>query len=241
MFKFFLLLICFLFSFLGYAQNLAENNLSLLLGKDRDIELSNNGLLAEVEIAYQSMKNAAKQDGIHLKIVSSYRSYFDQKRIWNRKYKAFTKEGLSPKEAIKKIITYSTLPGTSRHHWGTDIDIIDSIPKVNGDVLLAKHFEGGSYQKLYQWLKLHAASFGFELVYTNQDDRKGFFYEPWHYSFASLSKPFLTQYIKKNALQMISKDTTLLGHEYISKDFLNQYKAENILGISARLISTDLQ
>ena len=30
--------------------------------------------------------------------------------------------------AIDKIIEYSTLPGTSRHHWGTDIDIIDAGP-----------------------------------------------------------------------------------------------------------------
>lgn len=241
MLKYFLSLIWLLFASLGYTQNISGNNLSLLLGKDQNIELSDNGLLAEVEMAYQNMKNAAKQDGIQLKIVSSYRSYSDQKRIWNRKYKQFTRQGLSPKEAIKKIITYSTLPGTSRHHWGTDIDIIDSVPKVDGDVLLAKHFEHGSYQKLYQWLKLHATSFGFELVYTNQNDRKGFFYEPWHYSFSSLSKPFLTQYINTNALYMITKDTTLLGYQYISKDFLNRYKAENILGISARLIAADAQ
>ena len=42
--------------------------------------------------------------------------------------------------AIDKIIEYSTLPGTSRHHWGTDIDIIDAEPPEEGDVLLPKNF-----------------------------------------------------------------------------------------------------
>ena len=32
---------------------------------------------------------------------------------------------LEPKKAISEIIRFSTVPGTSRHHWGTDIDIID--------------------------------------------------------------------------------------------------------------------
>ena len=26
-------------------------------------------------------------------------------------------------DAINEIIRFSTIPGTSRHHWGTDIDI----------------------------------------------------------------------------------------------------------------------
>ena len=229
-----------LISFLSYGQNSTEKTIPQLLGNDPNINLSQNGLLPEAERAFQKMENAALKAGIHLKIVSSYRSYSDQKRIWNRKYSAFTKEGLSPEDAIRKIITYSTLPGTSRHHWGTDIDLIDSVPKIEGDVLLAEHFESGKYQKLYQWLKLHAASFGFEIVYPNEKNRKGFLYEPWHYSFADLSKSFLTQYINKNALHMIAKDTTLLGYQFITKDFLDQYKAENILGISARLIPANV-
>ena len=231
----YVLSLCLFISCLGYGQNSTEKTIPLLLGNDPNIELSEHGLLPEVERAYQMMKNAALKAGIHLSIVSSYRSYADQKRIWNRKYNAFTKEGLSPEEAIQKIITYSTLPGTSRHHWGTDIDLIDSVPQIKGDVLLAKHFEDGDYQTLHRWLKKHAASFGFEMVYTFDNSRKGFFYEPWHYSYAPLSKPLLTHYIKNEVLNKVTKDTTLLGHQFISRDFLNRYETENILGINPTL------
>ena len=57
--------------------------------------------------AFQMMKTAALKDNIKLKVVSSFRDYSTQKRIWNRKYKRFTLEGLSPLEAIEKIVEYS--------------------------------------------------------------------------------------------------------------------------------------
>jgi LAS superfamily LD-carboxypeptidase LdcB len=69
--------------------------------------------------AFEKMRKAAKKEGVVLEIVSGYRSYDRQKAIWNRKYKANETAGLSPEQNIKKIIEYSTLPGTSRHHWGT--------------------------------------------------------------------------------------------------------------------------
>ena len=81
-------------------------------------------LQPEVAEACEKMKAAAQEDGIEMEVVSSFRSYAAQKKIWNRKFKRFTAEGMPTKRAIKKIIEYSTLPGTSRHHWGTDIDLI---------------------------------------------------------------------------------------------------------------------
>ena len=69
--------------------------------------------------AFKKMEEAAKKDGINLKIVSAHRGYERQKFIWNRKFKKFTEEySLEPIKAIYEIIKYSTIPGTSRHHWG---------------------------------------------------------------------------------------------------------------------------
>ena len=62
--------------------------------------------------AFIKMREAAAKEGISIHVVSSYRNYAHQNRIWERKYKRFTKQGLSPINAIKKIITYSTIPGT---------------------------------------------------------------------------------------------------------------------------------
>ena len=72
---------------------------------------------------------AAAKKGIEMKVVSAYRSYNRQENL-EYGIKHLRRKGLNPK-CHKKIITYSTLPGTSRHHWGTDIDIIDNaIPKL---------------------------------------------------------------------------------------------------------------
>ena len=97
-----------------------------LLGQDKlNFYDESIRLLPEAGKAFVAMREAALEEGIEIEIVSAYRSYERQKFIWNRKFYSNAKKGISPMENINKIIEYSTLPGTSRHHWGTDIDIID--------------------------------------------------------------------------------------------------------------------
>ena len=66
---------------------------SILMGRYR---LQKNGieyaLQPQAARAFQMMKTAALKDNIKLKVVSSFRDYSTQKRIWNRKYKRFTLE-----------------------------------------------------------------------------------------------------------------------------------------------------
>lgn len=208
----------------------------LLLGeKEITTTTKEFSLLPQAALAFKEMQTAAKKDSIDLKVVSSFRSYAAQKSIWNRKFKRFTKEGLTGPEAIKKIIEYSTLPGTSRHHWGTEVDLIDGSKKVEGDVLLEKHFQQGLYQKLHRWLQKNANRYGFEIVYTKDSLRKGFLYEPWHYSYAPLSKEFLKGYREKELIYRIKQDSTLLGKEFISPEFIESYYRENVLGINPLL------
>lgn len=229
---FFLLLI----PILGFSQDTLDFDNSFLMGKKEALISTNQGLLPQVEMAFLEMQKAARKDSIELKIVSSFRSYAAQKRIWNRKYLRFTNEGLSPEKAITKIIEYSTIPGTSRHHWGTEIDVIDAQPLVEGDVLLEEHFhDSGPYVKLGRWLTKNAATYGFELVYTKDRSRKGFLYEPWHYSYSALSVGFLSTYLKENLIDKIAIDSSLFGNTYLSKHFLNRYLEENIKGISSQL------
>lgn len=214
-------------------QDTLTINLDLLLGKKEIIATTKEfNLLPQVALAFKAMQTEAKKDGIDLKVVSSFRSYAAQKRIWNRKYKRFISEGLTGPEAIKKIIEYSTLPGTSRHHWGTDIDLIEGSKIVEGDVLLEEHFHQGAYQKLHRWLQKNATRYGFDIVYTNDSLRKGFLYEPWHYSYTPLSKEFLKTYQEKELIYSIKQDSTLLGKEFISPKFLENYYRENVLGIN---------
>ncbi|WP_025742929.1 M15 family metallopeptidase [Aquimarina pacifica] len=187
-------------------------------------------------LAFSKMKAEAEKRGFKIKVVSSYRNYDRQHQIWERKYTRYTSAGLSPSKSINKIIEYSTIPGTSRHHWGTDIDIIDGSAPKQRDPLLAKHFEmGGPYYRFKQWLDEYANSFGFYLVYTNKPGRKGFKYEPWHYSYAPLSIPMLKAY-RKLQIDKELKFTKLMGSDYFTDDFINKYVSCNILDINPELL-----
>ena len=186
----------------------------------------------EVYKAYEKMRNAAAKEGIEIKLVSAHRSYNRQREIWNAKYKALTLQGLSAIDAIQEIITYSTLPGTSRHHWGTDIDIIDNANPQSGDVLLVEKFYGdGPSSALRSWMSQNAADYGFLEVYTDHPNRKGFAHEPWHYTYHSLSKAYL-EILTNHAISEIAKDEKLLGREFLDAEFFKSYTAEHILDIN---------
>ncbi|MBY0426428.1 MAG: D-alanyl-D-alanine carboxypeptidase family protein, partial [Cytophagales bacterium] len=102
--------------------------------------LTGNGYLLrkEAAIAFEVMSKAAKQEGISLTAVSSYRSFDQQAAIWNRKYTKYESQGYAGLEIIKRITEYSSLPGTSRHHWGTELDLIDGAKKIPADPLHEK-------------------------------------------------------------------------------------------------------
>ena len=215
-----------------------EYSIAELMGK-ADIELFGEGinLREEAHDAYVKMKRAAYSAGFDMKIVSSYRDFYRQEAIWDRKYIRFTEEdGMKPIDAIDKIIEYSTIPGTSRHHWGTDIDIIDGYPKSSGDVLVPEKFgEGGPFEAFKKWLDENSEKFGFHLVYTDNYFRKGFKYEPWHYSYAPISKPMLEQFRRKNIFKLIQSET-FEGSEHFTTGFIKSYIHNNILDINPDLL-----
>jgi len=208
-----------------------------LLGKGTPELFGEGKLRKQAYDAFLKMKEAAAKEGFTIKIVSGYRTFDRQKLIFERKYKRFTEAGLSPAEAIDKIIEYSTIPGTSRHHWGTDIDIIDDNGNYEGDVLVADKFHGdGPFCKFREWLEKHANTFGFYIVYTNNPKRKGFKYEPWHYSYAPLSKPMLQAY-KKLDIRKILQEQNLAGSDFFTESFMDAYIQNHILDINPQLKS----
>ncbi len=215
-----------------------EYSILELMGKE-DIELYGEGinLRAEAHDAFVEMKKAAYSDGIDLKVVSSYRNFERQEGIFERKFIRYTEvDGMEPLAAIDKIIEYSTIPGTSRHHWGTDVDLVDGYRKVEGDVLVPSKFgEGGPYEDFKKWMDENAKVFDFHLVYTDNPKRKGFKYEPWHYSFAPISVPMLTAFRGKNIMQLLQQET-FEGSEHFTKGFIQTYVQNNILDINKELL-----
>jgi len=208
-----------------------------LIGKGNP-ELFGEGykLRKEAYFAFKKMQAKALKSNIKIGAVSSYRSFAHQKRIWERKFKSNQAKGLLATENIKKIIEYSTIPGTSRHHWGTDIDIYQTNVKQPKGLLLENNFHNnGAFCKLKEWMDLYAKDFGFYLVYTDLPKRKGFKYEPWHYTYKPLSSKYLKDYKQLNVVKILQTDK-LLGSDYFSEEFINQYTKENILDINPELL-----
>lgn len=215
-----------------------EYSIVELMGKT-NIELFGEGinLREEAHDAFVQMKKAAYSAGFDIKMISSYRDFYRQEAIWDRKYIRYTDEqGMKPIDAIDKIIEYSTIPGTSRHHWGTDIDIIDGYPKTTGDVLVPEKFaEGAPFGPFKKWLDENSEKYGFYLVYTDSVIRRGFKYEPWHYSYAPISKPMLAQFRRKNIFKLIQNER-FEGSEHFTTGFLKTYIQDNILGVNPDLL-----
>ena len=136
------------------------------------------------------LQKAAKTEGIALKIVSGYRSFERQLHIWNSKAKAqrpvydsatnvVDMSLLSTVEKVQAICRYSAIPGLSRHHWGTDIDVVDSAvhnPKIELTVPEARQ----KYAKLHSFLDNYLPDSAFYRPYSL--DRGTVAVEPWHIS-----------------------------------------------------------
>lgn len=135
--------------------------------------------------AFQAMWKAAKAEGITLKIISSTRTFGQQKAIWEGKWARFAKDVPGPRERALKILEFSSMPGSSRHHWGTDVDL--------NDLNNASFEAGGRYERVYLWLVAHAHEYGFCQPYT-AGRPAGYQEEKWHWSYLPLSAPLLESY-----------------------------------------------
>ncbi|GCD78499.1 D-alanyl-D-alanine carboxypeptidase [Thermaurantimonas aggregans] len=144
----------------------------------------NHYLRKEVAEAFYKMAQAAQRDGITLTIVSSTRNYARQKTIWENKYHKFAG---TPFDRVHRILQYSSMPGTSRHHWGTDFDLNSVDPE---------YFNTPAGQRVYKWLRENAWKYGFFQPYTSFDDTRssGYFEEKWHWSYKPLADLFLWAY-----------------------------------------------
>jgi hypothetical protein len=188
-------------------------------------------------LAFMDMQNDAKKAGINIHIASGFRSFERQLFIWNRKFQSYSTQGLSPLQSIKKIIEYSTIPGTSRHHWGTDIDVIDlNFEQPKGELLNEKNYHGkGPFCHLKEWMENYAENYGFYLTYTPNYHRTGFNYEPWHYSYRPIAVDYLNAFLELD-INSILNETDILGKAQLTTEMLAAYQKSHILGINPVLL-----
>jgi len=174
-------------------------------------------LRKEVLQKFDQMYDAALKDGIKLVIISGTRSFNHQKYIWDRKWaKNILK--MDSISAVKEIMKYSSMPSTSRHHWGTDIDL---------NSLENSYFEKGEGKKIFDWLVANAFKYGFHMTYDNQEETKrtGYKMEKWHWSYMPISKQFLIQFNEYVKCENISsfKGSKFACHPKVDviKNFVN--------------------
>lgn len=159
-------------------------------------------LQAPVAAAFAALQSDARRAGFELAIASSFRSFERQLAIWNGKAsgerpvyddadRPIALGELPPSQQLHAILRFSALPGCSRHHWGTDLDVFDAaaVPAdYELELSLAEVSAGGPFDALHNWLDARMAadeSHGFYRPYAS--DNGGVSPERWHLSFAPLS------------------------------------------------------
>jgi LAS superfamily LD-carboxypeptidase LdcB len=157
---------------------------------------------------------------------SSFRDFERQVTIWNSKFRGertvYDAAGaplaileMAPPERVDAILLWSAVPGASRHHWGTDIDLIDRAAIDLGyqvELRDAEYAADGPFARLAEWLSRNAAKHGFFQPFRGA--LSGVAAEPWHFSYAAVAEPArrsLTASILREALTASS----LEGKEFV--------------------------
>jgi len=152
--------------------------------------------------AFTALRQDAAMAGFELAIASSYRSFERQLAIWNGKARGLRElrddagallrvDELTADQRLLAILRFSAIPGTSRHHWGTDIDVFDAAAVHAGyrvQLTPAEVADDGLFAPLHAWLDRQMAaghSHGFFRPY--REDRGGIAPERWHLSYAPLA------------------------------------------------------
>ena len=125
---------------------------------------------------FKQMVDAARNDGIKIYNISSYRSYSTQNYLYNNYVNSSGKSAAD---------TFSARPGYSEHQTGlaTDINTASS----------SDHFEN---TKEYEWLINNSYKYGFILRYPKGKEYiTGYQFEPWHYRYVGTE---IAKYISEN-------------------------------------------
>lgn len=150
--------------------------------------------------ALKRMQQSARDAGINLQPASSFRDFYRQQHIWNGKFNGqkpvldaqscpIDISVMDEASRCQAILRWSALPGASRHHWGTDLDLYDPDALADGQRLQLEPWEyapAGCFFALNEWLSKHMGEFGFYRPYDI--DRGGIAVEPWHISYHPLAK-----------------------------------------------------
>lgn len=185
--------------------------------------------------AFLALQGAASEAGVDCQLASSYRSFERQLAIWDRKWLGqlplYNAEGqqlnaneLDDHERIEAILTWSALPGASRHHWGTDMDVYDrkAVDQCGHSLQLVdeEYQPDGPCYDLACWLNAHCQEFGFFRPFAHFNG--GVARELWHLS----HKPAASQFEalrSPSALYDTLASSNMLGKDAVLARFDELY------------------
>ena len=134
----------------------------------------------------QAMFDAARAAGRTPLVISSYRTYDDQKNMLVKKYRKFKEQGYSHEDAQIEALKWAAYPGYSEHQLGLAIDVGTS------------NSEKCSKDRVWSWLKEHCAEYGFIWRYSEEKSAiTGIANEPWHFRYVGVEA---ATYIMENNL-----------------------------------------
>lgn len=159
-------------------------------------------LQAQAMKAFQGLQQRAVNNGFNLQPASSFRDFARQQLIWNGKFNGERKvhddagnaldlSRLDDWQKAQAILRWSALPGASRHHWGTEIDIFDPDLLPQGQSLQLEPWEyekGGYFFELSGFLTENLPHFDFNLPFMQMPAEKKIGREPWHISYMPLAE-----------------------------------------------------
>jgi LAS superfamily LD-carboxypeptidase LdcB len=180
----------------------------------------------DVADAFLALRAAAARDGIDLLPIASWRPFEAQARNWNRKFSGEATlhdcrgvprdhGALAPPDLVRAILDWTGLPGATRRHWGTDIDVFDRAAQPPGyrtRLLPDEAAPDGVYARLHAWLDDHAARFGFFRPYRAR--RGGMCPAPWHLSHAPSAQAALAA-IDIDMVARSVRASDLLGRDLV--------------------------
>jgi LAS superfamily LD-carboxypeptidase LdcB len=165
--------------------------------------------------ALARLRAAAQHAGFELRLASGFRSFNQQLSIWNAKARGERRVvdgqenpidilSLSDEEKLFAILHWSALPGTSRHHFGTDWDVYaENVMPANYRLQLTQEeYLHGVQKEFNRWLTEFIRTDN-EFTRPFDDASFGVAREPWHISFmpeARLLSPFITKEAVLNAV-----------------------------------------
>jgi LAS superfamily LD-carboxypeptidase LdcB len=180
----------------------------------------------EAATSFLAMRDAAACDGIDLVPRSSFRDFETQLAIWNRKWAGerplydrygtlLERQQLSDAQTVEAILSWSAIPGGSRHHWGSDVDVIDATavpPGYNVELVPSEYAPDGIFGRLSAWLDANMRRFGFFRPYRT--DRGGVSPEPWHLSYAPVALPALES-LSLSMLRHVLDNSAIAGKPHV--------------------------